>query len=372
MPNNSINNEMIIKLNEIDTTILTVTSFSGLVIYFISVLLIIFYVKKLFLIKSHSFLFILINSISNLIELYIKEKEFLLIKHITLYLSYITQFYLVISSINYMIFGKYIFIIEKDFSIKNILLIKIVLLPLITFPYSLLFEKYINIIKFFQYIIIMIFILYLYDYVKKNIDELIIYLKENIKDNNILIPYMEPDELVRIYFLIDNLWFLFYIFSLSYSIIKFFDILLIKIMSIHYLITLILYIIKLTAIYSYFISFTYITYLVNKNYHKAQIIQTDEDEMRPVKDGENENMNKNENENNKLEEIEIDEKDNEKNNKDSENDDDNNNIIEIDNLDISKKDNKNNDEESEEKLDIEDDNNPLKISRYNNETDKLK
>ena len=371
MPNNSINNEMIIKLNEIDRIILIISSYSGLVIYFISVLFIIFYLKKLFLIKSHSFLFILINSISSLIELFIKEKKFLLFKHIAIYLSYLTQFNLVISSVNYMIEGKYIFKIEKDFSIKNMLLIKIVLL-LITFPYSLLYEKYANIIKFFQYIIVMIFILYLYDYVKKNIDDLINYLKENIKDN-ILIPYIEPDELIRIYIYIDNLWFVFYIFALSYSIIKFFDILLIKIISIHFIITLILYTIKLSAIFSYFLLFTCITYLVNKNYNKAQIIQTYEDEIRPVEDEENENFekskNENRNDNNKLEEIEIDEKDNEENNKDTKHRD---NIIGIDNLDIFKKNNKNNDEENEEKLDIEDENNPLKIRKYNNETDKLK
>ena len=145
-----------------------------------------------------------------------------------------------------------------------------------TFPYSIIFEKYNNIIRFLQYIIIIIFILFLYEYIQKNIDEIMNYLKINIKDN-ILIPYMEQDELKRIYIIIDNLCFLFYFFALFYYIIKFFDILLINIVYIHFIITLILLIIEMAAIFVYFISLTYITYLLNKNYHKGKIIPTDED-----------------------------------------------------------------------------------------------
>ena len=151
------------------------------------------------------------------------------------------------------------------------------------------------------------------------------YLKINIKDN-ILIPYMEQDELKRIYIIIDNLCFLFYFFALFYYIIKIFDILLINIVYIHFIITLILLIIKMAAIFVYFISLTYITYLLNKNYHKGQIIQTDED---------GENWSQKRKENNKLEGIEIDEKDTERNSRKNKQNEDI--IIEIDNFEKGNK-----------------------------------
>ena len=242
------NNEINIDLIELDIVkgkIIYLYSYIGFIIYFFSIFTVIFYLKKTAFIKSKSFSFILLSSITGFIEMYSKENDFIFKKEILIYFSYIIQFHLVITSINKTLIGKYIFKSEKNFSIKYLSLIKFILLPIIIFPYSLYINKYIPYIKFFQYIVIIISILYFYDYIKKNIIELINYLRGNIKDN-ILIPYIEQDELIKIYMIIDNLCSLFFIFALIYYIFKLFDLLLIKIYTIHFIINLIMLIIKIT------------------------------------------------------------------------------------------------------------------------------
>ena len=276
-----------------------------------------------------------------------------------------------------MLSGKQIFKSEKNFSLKKLIYIEI-LLPLIIFPYDKFF-KGTNLINFFQNLSIIILLLCFYEYVKNKIEKVIQYLNENNRDN-IEIAYMEPEELSRVYILIKHLWLSNFIFTLNFYIIKFFDILLKKIEIVHYIISIVLIVLKECVVFLSFFVLTIIVYLLNKSYSKGQIIQTEEEESNFV-NGEKIKFEGEEEENGKiikkeeaqkmeieLEDINIErnkQKDEYKNIDKSQNED---NIIEIDNLDISNgKENKNNEEE---KLDEEDEN--FKINHFSKETDKLK
>ena len=270
-----IKNNNIIKLNEIQIILISFFSYCGLIIYFISFLVFLFCLDRIAFIKSNHYSFILLSSITDLIQIFTDKND--LIKHIFIFTSYIIQFHLVITSFNKLLLGEYIFKTDKDFSIKKKSIIKFILFPLITFPYSSIFEHYSNIINFFQYIFIILSILILNDYIKININDLISYLRDNKKDN-ILIPNMEPEQLIKIYIIIDNLRLLLFFFSLTFYIIKFFDILLIKIYNIHFIAIIIIVTLKTVITFLFFICLVYITYLLNKNYESEEIIPNDEDE----------------------------------------------------------------------------------------------
>jgi hypothetical protein len=264
-----------------------------------------------------------------------------------------------------MLSGKQIFKSEKDYSLKKLIYIEI-MLPLIIFPYSKFFDN-VNIINFFQNIIIIILLLCFYEYVKKRIDKVIKYLEENNNKDNIEIAYMEPEELCYIFKLIRRLWSFSFVLILIFYILKFFDILLKKIEIVHFYISIILIALKESVVFLYFIGLTIVVYLLNKSYDKGEIVQTDE----KFEEDENGKLNR-KGEPQKLE-IELDDINIERNTKKNEyknleksqNED---NILEIENIDISNgKENKNNEEE---KLDEEDEN--LKINNYSKETDKLK
>lgn len=363
MSKNTIETIKELNLNEIGSitrTIIIFLSSLGLVLYFISLLIMIFYIKKVVFIKSKSFSFILLNSLTNFFEIYINNKFILPIKHIIIFISYLFQFHLITSSINRMLSGKQIFKSEKDYSLKKLIYIEI-LLPLVIFPYSKYFDN-VNTINFFQNIIIIILLLCFYEYVKKKIDKVIQYLNENNNKDNIEIAYMEPEELSYIYTLIRGIWSFSFVFMLIFYILRFFDILLKKIEIVHFFITIILIALKESVAFLYFVGLTIVVYLLNKSYDKGEIIQTDEKFEGEDRKGEPQKL-----------EIELDDINIERNTKKNEyknieksqNDD---NILEIENIDISNgKENKNNEEE---KLDEEDEN--LKINNYSKETDKLK
>ena len=370
---NSLNSDNLSDDDTIQRTIIYFFSYLGIVFYFLSLLIMIFYIKKVSFMKSKSFSFLLLNSITNLFELTIKKDFLIPFKDIIVYISYLFQFHLIISSINRLLSGKQIFKSEKNFSLKKLIYIEIVL-PIIVFPYSKFFEAE-EYIDFFQYIIIIILLICFYEYVKNKIVNLIKHLNENNRDI-IEIAYMEPDELSRIYEIMSKLWFINFSFFLLFYIIKFFDILLKKYNQIHFYISLILIVIKEVVVFLFFLVLTVVVYLLNKSYNKGQIVQTEEDDNNIVNgekirfEGEDEENGKKLGEPQKLEieeDVNIDrnkKKDEYKNIEKSENED---NIIEIENLEISNgKENKNNEEE---KLDEEED---AKDNNYSKETDKLK
>ena len=336
--------------------VIFVLSIIGLILFLISSLLIIFCVKKKVLLKSKPFIFILIHSLSNLIELQINEKELFLFKSLFHFGSYMIQFHLVISSINKMLLGKQIFKGDKDYSIKRLKCYEIIIL-IITFPYAIIFQKT-EFINFCQYLSIIILLLCFYEYVKKKLDQVIKFLNECNKDN-IEIAYMEPEELIKIYIYSRFLWVVSFIIILLFYITKFFDILLRKYENIHYIISLCLICYKETLSFILFIALIVILYLLNKSYDKGQIIQSDDDETVSFKKG----TNKLEIE---LDDINIERKDKKNEYNDIEKANNEDNVIEIENTDVKNgKENKN----EEEKLDEEDD--KLKINNIN-ETDKLK
>ena len=372
---NSLNSDNLSDDDTIQRTIIYFFSYLGIVFYFLSLLIMIFYIKKVSFMKSKSFSFLLLNSITNLFELTIKKDFLIPFKDIIVYISYLFQFHLIISSINRLLSGKQIFKSEKNFSLKKLIYIEIVL-PIIVFPYSKFFEAE-EYIDFFQYIIIIILLICFYEYVKNKIVNLIKHLNENNRDI-IEIAYMEPDELSRVYEIMSKLWFINFSFFLLFYIIKFFDILLKKYEKIHFYISLILIVIKEVVVFLFFLVLTVVVYLLNKSYNKGQIVQTEEDDNNIVNgekirfegEGEDEENGKKLGEPQKLEieeDVNIDrnkKKDEYKNIEKSENED---NIIEIENLEISNgKENKNNEEE---KLDEEED---AKDNNYSKETDKLK
>ena len=272
---NSLNSDNLSDDDTIQRTIIYFFSYLGIVFYFLSLLIMIFYIKKVSFMKSKSFSFLLLNSITNLFELTIKKDFLIPFKDIIVYISYLFQFHLIISSINRLLSGKQIFKSEKNFSLKKLIYIEIVL-PIIVFPYSKFFEAE-EYIDFFQYIIIIILLICFYEYVKNKIVNLIKHLNENNRDI-IEIAYMEPDELSRIYEIMSKLWFINFSFFLLFYIIKFFDILLKKYNQIHFYISLILIVIKEVVVFLFFLVLTVVVYLLNKSYNKGQIVQTEEDD----------------------------------------------------------------------------------------------
>jgi len=333
----------LIKDESENSIVIFILSIIGLFLFLISSLIMIFCVKKKVLLKSEPFLFILVHCFTNLIELKINEKELFQFKSLFSYISYLVQFHLIISAINKMLTGKQIYKSDKDYSIKKLKCYELII-PIILFPYAIIFQKT-EFINFCQYLSIIIFLLCFYEYVKKKLDQLIKYLNECNKDN-IEIAYMEPEELNKIYIFIRYLWVISFIIILLYYITKFFDILLRKIEYVHYVISLALICYKESLSFILFLGLVFILYYLNQSYDKGQIIQTDDDETISIKKGEN-----------KLE-IDLDdiniERKNDKNNYNNvEKVDNEDNVIEIENVDIKNgKENKN----EEEKLDEEDEN----------------
>jgi hypothetical protein len=215
-----------------------------------------------------------------------------------------------------------------------------------------------------------------YEYVKNKIIKVLQYLTENNHNKDIIeIAYMETEELIRIYNLLKNLWYINFVFILSFYIIKFFDILLIKIDIIHYIISITLVVLREIVSLLFFAILTAIVYLLN-SYNKGEIVQGDEEENNLGNGGEGDDDipgGLNIKGDGKKIEIELDDINIERNKKKDEykhldNSQNEDNIIEIENLEISNGKEKDNNEE--EKLDEEDEN--FKINKYSNETDKLK
>ena len=366
--------EELIKTDVIQRNLLFSFSWLGIILYVLSLLIILLYLKKFELFKSKPLLFILLNSITNIFDLEINIKFILSFKQIILFISYLFQIHFIVSYINYLLSGYQIFITEKDFSI-NLLLFYEIIIALIIFPYSEYYEN-INKIHFCQYLSIIILMICFYEYIKYKINKVIKYLKDNKKDN-ISMSYTEPEEICRIYTLTLKVWNINFVLLLVFYILKFFDILLIKIDIIHYILTIIFILIKIIVAFSFFIVFTFISYLL-QSYKKGEIVQTNDEENNletveklgiEVDDEENGQTNK---ETKKNEDNDVNDVNNlEKNKKIDENksiDTEKDNLLEIKNSELSnEKQIKNNEEE--EKLDEEEES--LKINNMNQENDKL-
>ena len=267
MSNVILNKDDLIEINQIKTTITIVLSIFNLGIYFCSLVFTCFYIKNTIYIKSKSFSFILINSLTGLIN-YFLFKNNALPKVMFNYISYIIQFHLIFSSINKILSGQYLFKNDKDFSIKKISLIEFFIFPIIVFPYSFLFRINYIIFDVLQNIIIIISIIYFYSYVKKHIYAVLYFLKENSKDV-IIISNMDLKELLRIYEVTYNLWSILFYFSLFYYIIRLLFLLLInKNIFIHLITSLLLITIELATVLILFYIFTYINCLINKYYNQ--------------------------------------------------------------------------------------------------------
>ena len=173
--------EELIKTDIIQRNLLFSFSCFGIILYVLSVLIILLYLKKIELFKSKPLLFILLNSITNLFDLKINIKIIHSFKHIILYISSLFQIHFILSYINYLLSGHQIFISEKDFS-TNLLLFFEIIIALIIFPYAEYYEN-INKIHFFQYLSIIILMICFYEYIKYKINKVINYLKDNKKEN---------------------------------------------------------------------------------------------------------------------------------------------------------------------------------------------
>ena len=141
--------------------VIFILSLVGLFLFFISSLIMIFCVHKKVLLKSKPFIFILIHSFTNLIELKINEKELFQIKSLFSYISNLIQFHLIISAINKMLIGKQIFKSDKDYSIKKLKCYELII-AIIVFPYAIIFQKT-EFINFCQYLSIIILLLCFYE-----------------------------------------------------------------------------------------------------------------------------------------------------------------------------------------------------------------
>ena len=261
-----------------------ILSIFGLILFLISSIIIIIYIKKKVLLKSKPFIFILIHCFTNIIELKINEKESFHFKTLFFYVSYLIQFHLIISAINKMLIGKQIFKSDKDYSIKKLTFYEIIA-TIISFPYEIIFNKK-AFICFLQNLFMIIILLCFYEYVKKKIEQVIIYINECNKDN-IEIAYMEPEELNKIYMIGRYLWTISFITILLYYITKFFNILFRRFNNIHYIMSLGLISFKETLAFLLFIGIYFILFLLNKSYNKGQIIKEDDYENLNIKRGEN-------------------------------------------------------------------------------------
>ena len=360
--------DYLIETNIVQNTLIYFFSYLGIFMYFLSFLILLLCFKKPSLIKSNSFSLILLSSITNLFELIINEKSLFIYKTIITFLSYCFQFHLVFSFINKLLTGKKLFRSEKDFSLRLLIYIDFIL-SLIIFPYEEFFNDT-NRINFFQNIIIIILLLCLYEYFKKKNNQVIKYLAENKKN---IIDNVDLEEIFRIYLFLKNLCSLNFFFTLVFYIIKFLDIRLKTMRTIHFFISISLIGIKEIIVYVFFIGLTAIIYFLNK-INKSEIIITEEEENN-IKINETEKNNKKE-EAQKVEIVDDVNNDKNNNNKHNQNEEEykkiekslnEDNIIEIENLDISNgKEHTNNEEE---KLDEEENS---KINNLSKEADKLK
>ena len=301
---NNLNFKELIVTDEAQRALLYFLSYLCLLLYFISLLIIIFYIKEFNIIKTNPFSFFLLNSITNLFELTIIYKNLFSIKNIIIFISYLFQIHLVISSFNILLSGKNIFKSEKNYSIKNIIYIEI-LLSLISFPY----DKFFNIkemIVFFQYLIIIILIVLFSKFVENKINQVIQLLNENNNKVIIEIGYMESMQLNRIYTLMKNLWFINFIFISLIYVFKYIDIILKKYAIFHFFLTFILISLEETAALLNFILLTIIILLLN-NYNIWGLLKVDEEENNisneekiKIKNEDEENRKEN-----KIEESEI-------------------------------------------------------------------
>ena len=329
--------------NEIKTKIIIIFSLVYLGIFFVSFLFIFCYLKKTNYIKSKSYLFLLISIFTFLIKLFLDNDSFF--KIIFVFISYIIQFHLIISSINNLLSGKDLF---KNFSIKKLSLMKTFLLPIIVFPYTYFFKSYNILIDICQNLIIILSIIMFYSYVERHIYIILYNLSGKNKDK-ITLSYFESDELLRIYEILYNLWKLIYFFGLFYYTIKLIDILLIKKFPfIDFILDLILFCIEASTVFIVFFCLTYINCLLDNIYNKKDnTIQIDDYENNIDEDDlkQEKKKTKNKDEKKKIRKKSKKNKDKYKNLKNNQYEKDN--TIEIDNKDNSddKEENDINDEE---------------------------
>ena len=353
MPKNNDLNDDLDDDYDLESIIVYLFALIEIILYFLYLFLVIIFGKNGALGKTKSQIFLLLNAITNIIKYHPFEQKIIInnIKPFFLLISYVTQFHLIFGTMNNLMKGNNIFKSDKDYSIKNLLYIDI-LVAIIIFPYN----QFIDSVKinFIQNLIGILSFLYFFEHVKNKIDQILLLLNENNKDI-IEIAFMEPEELTQIYMIISNLWFVTFFFIIFFYIVTFFQFLFLNsevIISISLIVSAVT---KQSIIFLFFIIFGIIFYLLNKSSNKGQIIQTEDDNN-------NNRRNNIKSESHKLDIVIDDIKLNEK----KKNEDDNQ--IQIDNLDISNK--KENNQKEEEKLDEED--GILKINNYMKETDKLK
>ena len=184
-------------------------------IYIISIIIILFCIKRIAFIKSKSLTLLLLNSITGFIQLYLNNNKYFVLEHLFLFISYIFHFHLIISSINKLLKGKYIFSSDINFTIKYLTHIEFIYIPLITFPYKEIFKLKVSSFCLYQNITIIISLIFLYSYIQKYIQRLINILDENL-NFKIEIPFMESQDLMRVYQNIGQFWLICFILGEIY------------------------------------------------------------------------------------------------------------------------------------------------------------
>lgn len=195
-------------------------SISGLIIYIISLIGLKIYLKTLIYIKSKIFHYILLNSLTHLIEIILLSPSKLC--QLFLYVSQIIQFILIISFINDCLLDKQVSNNMVDFSILYLKIFYIAF-SLVTFPYLRFFSISKNFLTV-QTILTILFLVGLFKLTDKKLKEIMNYLKQkqmtghNIPD--LYLPYMKAYQLYVIYSVIKKIFFMNFIVLIISNILQ--------------------------------------------------------------------------------------------------------------------------------------------------------
>ena len=196
-------------------------SILGILFYFALIFLFKFYYNCLIFITEKIFTFILLNSLTSLITLFI---EIPLKKYLFVYISGTIQFYLVISFINKCLTSDKFSKDSKNFEINY--QIYIVLIYMIcSFPFTKIFVTFEKNL-FEQNAVKMILTVLLYEHIREKLYNILDYLDEkklNTNEKDVYLPYMKAHYYHKIIKTINSIFFISFILFIILLIIKILD-----------------------------------------------------------------------------------------------------------------------------------------------------
>ena len=194
--------------------------FIGMITYLMFLFLLCIYIKDISLLKNELFSFIILNSLKSFLEIILSSS---FIKEIIIYIFEIIEFYLILSFINNSLCSKKISSNSSNYELEYLYYI-IFIYSLFFFPYDKTFNLKGKMIFTHNTIKISLIVL-LFRYIQMKMEILLDYLKEKkmivtSRPTDIYMPYKKAQYYYTNFTLINILYYIALVLSISYYVLK--------------------------------------------------------------------------------------------------------------------------------------------------------